>query len=110
MYAIRSYYESTLFFYAPYITALAIIGMLYFAVRAVTEADLRRMFAYSSGSHLSLIVLGVLVANLYGVITSYSIHYTKLYEIEQFCAQAVHRTEAVPSVTGWLARLEGVPL
>jgi len=30
--------------------------------------------------------------------------------IEQFCAQAVHRTEAVPSVTGWLARLEGVPL
>jgi len=59
-------FESTLFFYAPYITALAIIGMLYFAVRAVTEADLRRMFAYSSGSHLSLIVLGVLVANLYG--------------------------------------------
>lgn len=59
-------FESTLQLYAPYIIALAIIGMLYFAVRAVAESNLRRMFAYSSGSHLSLIVLGVFVTNLYG--------------------------------------------
>ncbi|MHC3995798.1 complex I subunit 4 family protein [Thiomicrolovo sp. ZZH C-3] len=59
-------FEPTLKLYAPFIMALAIIGMLYFAVRAVTENDLRRMFAYASGSHLSLIALGVFVTNLYG--------------------------------------------
>lgn len=52
--------------YAPYLIALALGGMLYFAVRAMRETDLRRMFAFSSGSHLSMIMVGLLVNNLYG--------------------------------------------
>jgi NADH-quinone oxidoreductase subunit M len=59
-------FGSTLHFYAPYITALALAGLLYFAVRAIMESNLRRMFAFSSGSHLSLIALGVFVTNIYG--------------------------------------------
>ena len=58
-------FESTLIFYAPYISLLAIMGLLYYAIRAITEDNLRRMFAYSSGSHLSLIALGIFLTNIY---------------------------------------------
>lgn len=58
-------FAQTLEFYAPYIIALALIGLLYYAIRAITELNLRRMFAYSSGSHLSLIALGLFLTNIY---------------------------------------------
>lgn len=59
-------FESTLSYYAPYIVTLALIGLLYFAIHAINEQNLRRMFAYSSGSHLSLIALGIFLTNIYG--------------------------------------------
>ena len=58
-------FESSLTYYAPVIMALALIGLIYFAVHAVNETNLRRMFAYSSGSHLSLIALGIFLTNIY---------------------------------------------
>jgi NADH-quinone oxidoreductase subunit M len=58
-------FETTLSYYEPYIVILALIGLLYYAVHAIAEQNLRRMFAYSSGSHLSLIVLGVFLTNIY---------------------------------------------
>ena len=58
-------FEGTLSYYAPTIITLAIIGLLYYAIRAITEDNLRKMFAYSSGSHLSLIVLGLFLVNEY---------------------------------------------
>ena len=58
-------FETTLIYYAPVIIVLALIGLLYYAIRAITEENLRRMFAYSSGSHLSLIALGLFLTNIY---------------------------------------------
>ena len=58
-------FENTLSFYAPTIITLALIGLLYYAIRAITEDNLRKMFAYSSGSHLSLIALGIFLTNIY---------------------------------------------
>ena len=58
-------FETTLIYYAPFIIVLALIGLLYYAVRAITEENLRKMFAYSSGSHLSLIALGLILTNVY---------------------------------------------
>jgi len=58
-------FETTLIYYAPTIIVLALIGLIYYAVRAVTEDNLRKMFAYSSGSHLSLIALGLFLTNIY---------------------------------------------
>lgn len=58
-------FETTLTYYAPAIMTLAIIGLLYYAIHAIMEQDLRRMFAYSSGSHLSLIALGIFLTNIY---------------------------------------------
>ena len=58
-------FETTLIYYAPVIIVLALIGLLYYAIRAITEDNLRKMFAYSSGSHLSLIALGLFLTNIY---------------------------------------------
>ncbi len=58
-------FETTLIYYAPTIIVLALIGLLYYAIRAIKEENLRRMFAYSSGSHLSLIALGLFLTNIY---------------------------------------------
>ena len=58
-------FETTLSYYAPTIITLALIGLLYYAIRAITEDNLRKMFAYSSGSHLSLIALGIFLTNEY---------------------------------------------
>ncbi len=44
---------------APYISALAVIGIAYGAIVALNQTDLRRMLAYSSLSHLGFVVLGV---------------------------------------------------
>ena len=58
-------FETTLIYYAPFIVILSLIGLIYYAVRAITEENLRKMFAYSSGSHLSLIALGLILTNIY---------------------------------------------
>ncbi|MEA2048540.1 MAG: NADH-quinone oxidoreductase subunit M [Campylobacterota bacterium] len=58
-------FDTTLIYYTPTIVALALIGLLYYAIRAITEDNLRKMFAYSSGSHLSLIALGLFLTNIY---------------------------------------------
>ena len=58
-------FGGTLHYYTPTIITLALIGLLYYAIRAITEKNLRKMFAYSSGSHLSLIALGIFLSNIY---------------------------------------------
>jgi len=58
-------FEESLIYYGYTIIVLALIGLLYYAIRAITEDNLRKMFAYSSGSHLSLIALGLFLANEY---------------------------------------------
>jgi len=44
---------------APYIAVLAIIGILYGALVAMVQTDLKRLVAYSSVSHLGFVVLGI---------------------------------------------------
>jgi NADH-quinone oxidoreductase subunit M len=44
---------------APYIAVLAIIGIIYGALVALVQIDLKRMVAYSSVSHLGFVVLGI---------------------------------------------------
>jgi NADH-quinone oxidoreductase subunit M len=45
--------------FAPYIAVLAIIGIVYGALVAMVQVDLKRLVAYSSVSHLGFVVLGV---------------------------------------------------
>src|SRR5215469_15415097 len=44
---------------APYIAVLAVIGIIYGALVAMVQTDLKRLVAYSSVSHLGFVVLGL---------------------------------------------------
>jgi NADH-quinone oxidoreductase subunit M len=48
---------------APYVAALAIIGILYGGLVAMVQTDLKRLVAYSSVSHLGFVVLGTFALN-----------------------------------------------
>jgi len=48
---------------APVIAALAIIGIIYAALVAMIQHDLKRLVAYTSVSHLGFVVLGIFVFN-----------------------------------------------
>ncbi len=45
--------------YAPYLAALAIIGIVYGACVAMVQKDLKKLVAYSSVSHMGYVMLGV---------------------------------------------------
>ncbi|MDT5059801.1 MAG: NADH-quinone oxidoreductase subunit [Acidobacteriota bacterium] len=45
--------------FAPYIITLAIIGIIYGALVAMVQPDVKRLVAYSSVSHMGFVVLGI---------------------------------------------------
>jgi NADH-quinone oxidoreductase subunit M len=52
---------------APFISVLAIIGVIYGALVAMVQPDLKKLIAYSSVSHLGLVVLGIFAFNLQAI-------------------------------------------
>jgi len=46
-------------YFAPYIIVLAIIGIIYGALVAMVQPDVKRLVAYSSVSHMGFVVLGL---------------------------------------------------
>ncbi len=52
---------------APWMAVLAIIGILYGAMVAFRQKDLKRLVAYSSISHLGFVVLGIFALSLQSV-------------------------------------------
>lgn len=44
---------------APYISVLAVIGIIYGALVAMVQKDMKKLVAYSSVSHLGFVVLGI---------------------------------------------------
>ncbi len=44
---------------APYVSVLAIIGIVYGALVAMVQTDIKKLVAYSSVSHLGFVVLGI---------------------------------------------------
>ena len=51
----------------PYVVGLAIVGIIYGALVAMVQEDLKKLVAYSSVSHLGFIVLGIFAFNHYGL-------------------------------------------
>ena len=49
------------------VIGLSVIGMLYGAIVAVRQTDLKRLIAYSSVSHMGFVTLGIFVLNEQGV-------------------------------------------
>jgi len=54
-------------FFAPYLAGLAVIGIIYGALVAMVQPDMKKLVAYSSVSHLGFVVLGISAMNVQGV-------------------------------------------
>ena len=54
-------------FFAPYLALLAVIGIIYGALVAMVQPDMKKLVAYSSVSHLGFVVLGLAALNTNGV-------------------------------------------
>jgi len=52
---------------APYIIALAVIGIIYGAAVAMMQSDIKKLVAYSSVSHLGFVMLGLFAFNMQGI-------------------------------------------
>jgi NADH-quinone oxidoreductase subunit M len=53
-------------YFTPLILTLAVIGVLYGAIVAIGQADMKRLIAYTSISHFGFIVLGIFVLTSQG--------------------------------------------
>ena len=53
--------------FAPVVIALSLIGIIYGAIVALVQPDLKRLVAYSSVSHMGFVTLGLFVFNEQGV-------------------------------------------
>ena len=53
--------------FAPLISGLAIIGIIYGALVAMVQPDMKKLVAYSSVSHLGFVVLGIFSFNVQGM-------------------------------------------
>jgi len=53
--------------FAPYLAVLAVIGIVYGALVAMVQPDMKKLVAYSSVSHLGFVVLGLCAMNVIGV-------------------------------------------
>ncbi len=54
-------------FFAPYIAVLAVVGIVYGALVAMVQPDMKKLVAYSSVSHLGFVVLGICALNANGL-------------------------------------------
>jgi NADH-quinone oxidoreductase subunit M len=54
-------------FFAPYLALLAVVGIVYGALVAMVQPDMKKLVAYSSVSHLGFVVLGIAALNVQGV-------------------------------------------
>ncbi|HMQ33483.1 MAG TPA: NADH-quinone oxidoreductase subunit M [Chloroflexaceae bacterium] len=52
---------------APAIAVLAVIGIIYGAIVAFAQSDMKKLVAYSSVSHMGFVVLGIFALNTEGV-------------------------------------------
>jgi NADH-quinone oxidoreductase subunit M len=54
-------------YFAPYLAGLAVIGIVYGALVAMVQPDMKKLVAYSSVSHLGFVVLGIAAMNVQGL-------------------------------------------
>jgi NADH-quinone oxidoreductase subunit M len=58
--------NATLYF-APWVIALSVIGIVYGALVAMVQQDVKKLVAYSSVSHLGFVMLGLFALNVQGL-------------------------------------------
>ena len=61
------FFPQASFEFVPMVAWLSIIGIIYGALVAMVQEDLKKLVAYSSVSHLGFIMLGIFALNPYGI-------------------------------------------
>lgn len=59
--------DTSLAFGLPLVSTLAVVGIVYGALCAYTQDDIKKLVAYSSVSHLGLVMLGIFALNEAGI-------------------------------------------
>jgi NADH-quinone oxidoreductase subunit M len=59
-------FPSAAHYFTPLVLVMAVVGVLYGAVVAIGQADIKRLIAYTSVSHFGLIALGIFVLTSQG--------------------------------------------
>lgn len=54
-------------FFSPTVQAIAIISLIYSSFATVNQHDMKRLVAYSSIAHMSIVVLGLFSNNIFGI-------------------------------------------
>jgi NADH-quinone oxidoreductase subunit M len=54
-------------YFVPLVSILALIGIIYGALVAMVQPDLKKLVAYSSVSHLGFVMLGIFTFNMQGI-------------------------------------------
>ena len=54
-------------YFTPYVMGLAVFGIVYGALVAMVQPDIKKLVAYSSVSHLGFVVLGIFALNAQGL-------------------------------------------
>jgi len=54
-------------YFAPWLALLAVVGIIYGALVAMIQPDMKKLVAYSSVSHLGFVVLGICAMNVQGM-------------------------------------------
>jgi NADH-quinone oxidoreductase subunit M len=60
-------YEEASHFWQPMIIALSVVAVLYGALVALPQPDIKKLIAYSSVSHMAFVTLGIFVFNIQGM-------------------------------------------
>lgn len=58
-------FEELSFKSSYFFVLLGLFGMIYFGIAAIKQRELKKLFAYSSASHLSLVIMGIFAFNYY---------------------------------------------
>lgn len=53
--------------YTPYVMALSGVGMVWLALVAFAQKDMKRLIAYASVSHMALVTFGIFTKTIYGL-------------------------------------------
>ncbi len=65
-YAFPLFPEAALYF-APLLATLSVVAIVYGALVAMVQPDMKKLVAYSSVSHMGFVILGIAAANMQGI-------------------------------------------
>lgn len=93
LYRFIPYFPNALQVYQPILIPLAAIGVLYGAILASVQKDLRRVVAFSSLSHMSMLLVGIFSWNQFGLQGSYfqQISHTLVTALLVFLIECIYK-------------------